>query len=297
MQKLVSHTVPLRVAADPIAPVNSPLRWVGGKAWMTSMLTTEIRRHRPVRYHEPFLGGGAVLLNMAADTPTVGSDINQELITFWRWLQSEPLKLYGALMQIITQYGGTKAGYLLVRDRFNSIPQHASIWDAAAFLYLNILCFNGIWRVNANNKFNVPFGDRDLSSFPSVDDLSAVSTRLQRSYLFTSPTFFCRSFEESIDTTVCDDAIFVDPPYYGTYAGYSKAAFGPAQQGALAEALRVAASKGVYVYATNSDTPEIRCMYSWASITLVNEPRRVAANGDRAKAKCVLIRSHPLRVL
>lgn len=266
------------------------LRWVGSKAWVAEQLAQEILFVAPKQYHEPFLGSGAVLLRVAeSGTPCFGSDLNAPLINLWVWIQRDAAAVCRAAARLADQFGDDQNGYNTVRQRFNATPRHTSLADAAAVLYLNTTCFNGIWRENAKGEFNVPYGKRSAKKFLATD-LSAVASRLRVA------EFSACNFTDALTRVSPGDAVFCDPPYAPTsseFEDYVAGGFGAELQRNLAADLQRLAERGVAVWATNSDTPLIREIYAWADVDTLREPRRVAANGNRNAAPCVIIRGGP----
>jgi DNA adenine methylase len=179
--------------------VESPLRWAGGKRWLVSRLRRLAGDADFGTYHEPFLGGGSVFLGLRGFSWAYLSDANEELMETFATIRDHPKRVAdGARL-----YANTAETYYEVRD---SAPR-GRIARAARFLYLNHTSFNGIYRVNLNGRYNVPFGGGRNAQIPTADDLRAVSDRLKRSSLRT------RDFAECIDQVRAGDLVFLDPPY------------------------------------------------------------------------------------
>ena len=154
------------------------LKWAGGK----SQLLAQFRLHYPPelrsgtihRYIEPFLGGGAVFVDVAQRYDIAEAhlfDINAELILTYTVVQREPRRLIEAMAGHRRHYiahddGGRSAYFYQVREHYNAqrslidfaVFSDAWISRAADMIFLNKTCFNGLFRVNASGGFNVPFG-------------------------------------------------------------------------------------------------------------------------------------------
>ncbi len=132
------------------------LKWAGGKRY----LIPEIKKYWPeIRgtYYEPFLGGGAVLLAFQPPRAVV-NDINAELINCYTVVRDAVEDLITCLGEFAGK--NDEASYYAVRewDRFPSFRDRSKVERAARIIYLNKTCYNGLFRVNSQGQFNVPFG-------------------------------------------------------------------------------------------------------------------------------------------
>ena len=141
------------------------LKWVGGKA----QLLDKIREMLPAdfdpnthMYYEPFLGGGAVLLDINPSRAIV-SDINPELINVYQQIKHNVELVISDLSKFDRcheGYDNPKGFYYDVRNDFNKYLGAKTSTQAARFIYLNKHCFNGLYRVNSKGEFNVPFNGK-----------------------------------------------------------------------------------------------------------------------------------------
>lgn len=266
------------------------IRWVGGK----TKLLPEIRKYVPKDikcYYEPFVGGGAVLLDIDPSVPAVAGDSNWELINFYRVLKAAPHDL-------VYEFRGFKNDeetYYRVRDWdrqedgwFDSL---SPLLHAARFLYLNKTSFQGLWRVNRKGQHNVPYSHPKKINVDD-SDVAVVSARLQ------TVDFVCEDFEKVIDRANEGDFVYVDPPYIPiddskAFVGYTDGLFHYADQVRLRDALVRAGARGVKVLVSNSDTPLSRELYKDFTIETVSVRRLVAPNNEsRVRTTEILARNY-----
>lgn len=195
-------------AAHPVVPL---LRWAGSKRSLLSVLLRRVPSQIG-RYYEPFVGSASLFFAIAPSDATLG-DLNADLIQAYAQVKSTPEDV-GAL---VNKWPTTKDAYLEIRS--NPPESLSPVERAARFIYLNRLCFNGIYRTNRQGQFNVPFGSRS-GSMPTLTAFTKCSALLQRADLVTG------DFESTIANAVAGDFVYLDPPYsqavsdnYGVY-GY-----------------------------------------------------------------------------
>lgn len=227
------------------------LKWAGGKNWFVNQ---EYKR-LPLQYNryiEPFLGGGSVFFFMNPEQAIL-SDINAELINAYICLRDEFENVYRNLH--IHQIKNSEEYYYLVRSR-NTRTNAAS---AARTIFLNKACFNGIYRVNKNGGFNVPYGKVKNVIF-NKNDLYDSSIALKNAEIL------CQDFEKTIDLAEQGDFVFCDPPYAvsnkdNRFVSYTAKLFYWKDQVRLSQALTRAAQRGVKILMTNVDHKAIYDLY------------------------------------
>lgn len=232
-----------------IAKAKPFLKWAGGKVQLLSQFQTyypeELKIGSIDRYVEPFLGGGAVFLDIAQNysiTSAYLSDINEELILAYRVIQRDPETMLEYLEQLSRQYYALdeeerKSLYYDTRTLYNqerhTIDYHsyseAWIQRAAHMIFLNKTCYNGLFRVNRQGGFNVPFGKYKKPRILDIENILNVSKMLQIAEIcwgeFTDSEAFIheRSF------------VYFDPPYRpisrtSSFTSYSKNVFSDEEQ-------------------------------------------------------------------
>ena len=224
------------------------LRWPGGKR----KLLPEILEHLPDRidrYHEPFVGGGAVFFALADRIGSaVLSDTNADLVNAYRVVRDSLPELEDALADHAAQHHDPDY-YYRVRDG----DADGAIASAARFVYLNTTCFNGLQRFNQDGRFNVARGTRPGSSVLNRPVLRAASRALRKARLVVM------DFEHAAPPGA--DFVYCDPPYDGTFAGYTADGFGDGDQVRLRDAAMRWSAAGAAVLLSNADTPFVRELY------------------------------------
>lgn len=179
----------------------SIFKWAGGKFGVLE----QIFRYLPEgkRLIEPFVGGGAVFMN-AGYQENLLNDVNADLINFYKTLQREAHSLITLAHRFFLDYN-TQEGFLAVRNAFNK-QVYDDLHRAAAFLFLNRHCFNGLTRYNQAGEFNVGYGKYKTPYFP-LQEMEAFLGAEGRS------EFVCGDFAAVIEGAGEGDVIFCDPPY------------------------------------------------------------------------------------
>ncbi|AGY41382.1 adenine-specific DNA methyltransferase [Mesoplasma florum W37] len=257
------------------------LKWVGGK----TQLLTEINKRKPKKfknYFEPFVGGGAVFLNQAIKNTTI-SDLNKELINMYQTIKRTPIKLINQLDEFIIKYNENPEGfYLQLRnlDRDpNFIKNNSKVFRAARTIFLNKTCFNGIYRVNSQGFFNVPWNKKETA--PSVYDKKNIK---EISKYLKTVKIKNTSYENILKYIQKGDFIYIDPPYdkikNDTFIEYNKNEFGKKEQIKLSEFAREINKKQAYFMISNHNTEFINEIYSDFKIEVVYAKRSVNSKGS-----------------
>lgn len=230
---------------------NTFLKWAGGKRWFVNhenkRFPTEYNR-----YIEPFLGSGAVFFYLQPQEAIL-CDINMDLINTYISVRDEIDAVYRNLR--IHESNHSRTYYYTIRDRRTRTTATA----AARMIYLNKACFNGIYRVNNQGKFNVPFGTRTELSF-NRESLIGSAHDLRNAQIL------CQDFQETIELAQENDFLFCDPPYAvinedARFISYTAALFSWDDQIRLAMSLERAKERGVKIIMTNVNHEEVRALY------------------------------------
>jgi len=266
----------------PLVKCSPFIKWAGGKR----QLLVELDQRLPPAwntYYEPFIGGGALLVNLDNHqliSRAVIADLNSELINLYRVVQDKPESLIAALED--DDLRNDEASYKALKERFNTIignPLH-EIERAALLIYLNKHGFNGLWRVNRKGKFNVPFGSHKNRSIPSGASIMKFSALLAKVKILNA------DFEAAVKTARKGDFIYFDPPYQplsktANFTDYNSRGFRFEDQERLARLFRKLTKKGVHLMLSNSKVPAIEDLYEGFRIETVTAKRFINCNGER----------------
>jgi DNA adenine methylase len=247
------------------------IKWAGGK----TKLLPELVKHLPStygRYYEPFIGGAALFFHLEPADAVLG-DLNPNLINVYRTLAQAPGAVIDELRSHANWHRTRPNWYYEVRAAWNESGV-GDIWRAAAFLYLNRTCFNGLWRVNKKGEFNVPKGDYKNPTICDAENLAAAAVVLSRAAIRHG------SYALTVEDAKAGDLVYFDPPYDGTFTGYTDEGFNRTAQRDLAWAVRDLAERGCHVVVSNSDTPLIRELYADFTIHSINAPRAINSDGE-----------------
>lgn len=204
-----------RTIPSPWAP---PLKCQGIKTRLVPFLARTLRWSGEGRWVEPFLGSGAVALNLRPRAALL-CDTNPHLVRFYEAIQAGHLTPEGVAHRLTRE--GDRIGregdvaYRQIRDRFNAEG------DPLDFLLLNRACFNGLVRFNARGAFNVPFcrkPDRFRPAF--VTKVANQVGRARDAMAGRDWTFRVADWRETLAEVRADDFVYLDPPYLGRFADY-----------------------------------------------------------------------------
>lgn len=241
-------------------------KWAGGKTQLLDKLDNFIPKAFN-RYFEPFLGSGALFYHLASvrNKRFVAylSDVNTDLINAYRVVKSNAEELIDILRTYKIEYHkAPKKFYYELRDRFNT-ENSSHIKKAAGLITLNKTCYNGLYRVNSDGKFNVPMGryknpiicdSKNLRNASLI--LGSIETHL---YSDDYQRILTNKAQEG-------DFVYLDPPYNpvtstSNFTGYTEAKFTKKDQECLAKIFKVLDARGCNILLSNSNTKFIRELY------------------------------------
>jgi len=263
------------------------LRWVGGKKRLAGVLGGFVPSvERDGRYFEPFFGAGSLFFCLRPPRAVIG-DSNRELIACLRRVRNRPDLVWRHLRPCLALRG--ERAYIHARSLFNRLSD--SYQRAALFIYLNKSCFNGIWRVNKNGLFNVPYGHKDGVAFPSLNDLAEVSRAFRRAKIRVG------DFAQTVSDAGRGDFVYLDPPYpplNGTafFCHYTKERFNRNDHARVAEVFRLLTSRGCNVLLSYADVPLVRELYKGCRTIEVSTQRYVASHGRRYEVSDLAIMNY-----
>ncbi len=238
------------------------VKWAGGKG----RLLMELAARAPVRfgrYFEPFAGGAAMFFMLGRPGSVIG-DVNADLIATYRHVAGNVDAVIIRLRDHERLHG--LRHYNAVKRKWNRPCGFRDGHDrAAAFLYLNRACFNGLWRVNRAGQFNVPMDTTRTEIAFDLDNLRAAAETLKRAHIRSG------GYRETLApiagwSAARGDLVYFDPPYdpvseTASFTGYAAGGFTRDDQRALASYAYTLQRRGVAVMLSNSDTPFVRSQY------------------------------------
>lgn len=241
------------------------LKWAGGKG----QLLNKIRPLYPQglgnqinKYIEPFIGGGAVFFDIISSYKLdkyIINDINKELINTYKAIQQDIHSLLEYLSKITSYYKKLSTEernlfYYDIRNKYNSIVLNSciNVEKAALFIFLNKTCFNGLYRVNRNNQFNVPAGKYKDPAIYDKENLLNISQILQKVEILWGDFATTSNYIDN------NTFIYIDPPYRpltktSSFTNYSTYIFDDKEQIRLSSFINDIDKKGAYVLSSNSD--------------------------------------------
>ena len=296
------------------------LKWVGGK----TQLLKELEKRLPpcpeggYDYVEPFLGGGALFFRLQEKKrikSALLNDANAELILCYRVVKENVQGLIDELTKIEEEIPidmeERKDQYFDVhRKKWNEHPctdplrmdlQKATNRTALT-IYLNKTCFNGLYRVNSDGKFNTPFGFPKNREICDEKTLKAAHVALQGVTLSNKSCFDLEIFESRKW-----NFIYFDPPYRPitptSFVAYDKSGFNDDHQEELRDfAIRCEENK-IFVMLSNSDPknfgqkdPHFDKLFKDFDLKRVFAKRMVNSDGGkRGKISEILVTTKPER--
>jgi DNA adenine methylase len=266
------------------------LKWAGGKR----QLLPEIRKYLPQKiktYYEPFIGAGAVLFDIQPKKAVI-NDINTELVNVYETIKNHA----DELIEDLKKHENDKDYFYEIRDldRRPEYKQLSPIERASRIIYLNKTCFNGLFRVNSQGQFNVPFG-----KYKNPQIVNEVVIRAVHNYLSSNDVqIMNEDFEAVVETAKKGDFVYFDPPYdpvsdTSSFTGYSLDGFNKDDQKRLKYLFVELDKRGVNVMLSNSATDFIKELYEGFNIQIVSASRNINANASgRGKIDEVLVMNY-----
>ncbi|HNS95816.1 MAG TPA: DNA adenine methylase [Polyangiaceae bacterium] len=258
----------------PQVPFAKPfVKWAGGKRKLVPLLL----RHAPKTfgtYHEPFVGGGALFYALRPSRAVL-TDANARLVRTYRGIRDD----VEGVIERLRSYPHDHDFFMKLRK--TKVDEGSDADVAAWFVYLNKTGFNGLYRVNRNNEFNVPFGDQPNPTICDEDNLRACSRTLRQTDIEV------QDFSEVLTRARKGDLVYFDPPYLplsasSSFVAYTQGGFGPQDHERLRDVALMLKRRGVHVLLSNSAHPLVRELYGkHFHIEEVLAARAINSRGDR----------------
>lgn len=237
------------------------LRWAGSKRWLARQIIPLLPRQFG-KYYEPFLGSGALFFLLTPNHALL-SDRCNKLIDVYATIRTDAY----SVVRYLRPLKPNRDLFYAIRNR----PSRGRLKRAAEFVYLNKTCWNGLYRVNSEGRFNVPYGMPKTDFIADFNNLHACSKALQK----PGVTLQSCDFEAALRDVQRGDLVYLDPPYVtqhnnNGFIDYNETLFSWEDQKRLANFARQLADIGAYVIVTNAHHNEVLELYrGFCSHTLV----------------------------
>lgn len=265
------------------------VKWAGGKR----QLLGQIKERRPLEYNkyfEPFIGGGAVLFELAPENALI-NDINKALVNTYRQISNNTKEFIDIIQQLDEDmWEDGKEYYLEQRKKYNSKLENEEydVELASLLVFLNKHCFNGLYRVNSKGLFNVPYNNSRTVSI-DVENIYRVAEYLQ------NVTILQGDFEKACQEATKGDFVFLDSPYAPlnptSFDSYTKDGFDVESHQRLANLFDELTARGCYCMLTNHNTQFIRDLYQDKGyrMDVVDVRRSINSNANNRVGKEIII--------
>jgi len=246
------------------------VKWAGGKQGLCDRLIEYFPPNFD-RFFEPFLGGGSVFFALLPEKAVLG-DLNEWLLDTYFAIRDDWKKV----ANILDILPNTREDYLRIRE-IN--PNKLGLYERAAhFIYLNKTCFRGLFRVNQQNQFNVPYGEYQRRYY-DAKNLAAVASALKNA------EFRKCDFELCLHDATEGDFVYFDPPYYklGGYSDFNRYTSGQFRANdhiRLAAVCRELDERGIKWAVSNSNTRFIRNLFTGYAMIPISNRREINLNSQ-----------------
>ena len=261
------------------------LKWAGGKTQLLSDLLPKVPSSYG-RYIEPFLGGGAMFFALQPENAII-SDSNPELINMYHQIADN----VDDVIYHLKKYVNTEDEFYSVRDLDWTVLSKAEA--AARTIFLNRTCFNGLYRVNKQGKFNVPYGKYKNPKICDEEGLYAASEALKKAVILCGDYFLVLEHYAQPG-----DFVFLDPPYLpvsenADFKRYTKEQFYKEDHIELSKMITKLHERGCYVILTNSNHPLVHELYSSYRIDVIQTKRHISCDGNTRTGEDVIVTIPP----
>lgn len=267
-------------------------KWTGGKRQLLGKLISYMPETYN-RYFEPFVGGGALFFDLAPEKAVI-NDLNEELINAYYQIKENPSSLIDLLLE--HKENNSKDYYLELRaaDRDGRISRMTGVERAARILYMLRVDFNGLYRVNSKNQFNVPYGRYKNPKIVDVDLIHQISSYLNENDIEILQT----DFADAVVEAQTGDFVYFDPPYIplnetSSFTSYTHEGFSYEEQVRLRNTFKELTDRGVYVMLSNSSSSLVEELYQGFNIHFVEAQRTNGAkSSSRGKISEIIVTNY-----
>jgi DNA adenine methylase len=231
------------------------VKWAGGKTQFLEIINL-LTPNNYNRLIEPFVGGGAVFLSLRSQQLVI-NDVNSELITTYQIIKEQPQEL----IKLLSEYEKKHSQEFYEQLKRQEPESLSELETAARFIYLNKTCYNGLYRVNSQGEFNVPWGQKEQVKLFDKENILAISEYLNKNEI----QILNQDYQKLLPLIKKNDFLFVDPPYDSEngngFTSYSTNKFTRENQQELLSFLKKAEKQGANWLLTNHATSFIKEIY------------------------------------
>jgi DNA adenine methylase len=249
---------------------------------------SEIKKYLPIdisncTYYEPFVGAGAVFFDLQP-TKAVINDYNKQLMLTYNAIKENVAELIELLK--VHNKMNSKEYYYEIRNLDRDSTKFDKLTNtekAARLIFLNKTCFNGLYRVNSQGFFNVPYGKYKNPTICEEVVLHQVSNYLNANII----KIFNKDFASAVSGADKNSFIYFDPPYHSpnkaNFTGYQAEGFNEDEQKRLRNVMVEMTNRGVKCLLSNSDTNYIRELYNFDCFDIISVQAKRAINSDSTR--------------
>ena len=260
------------------------LKWAGGKRNIMSVLVDRIspKATKNNTFYDVFGGGASVSIEMSKYfNKVILNDISEEIISTYEVIRDNPKQLIAQLK--IAEKLNSKDFYYKIRkwDRSSLIDQKSKIEKAMRTIYMNRVCFNGLYRVNSKGQFNVPYGRYKNPKICDEENIIELSNLFRTKISISNHDFWVATHDVK-----AGDVVYFDPPYgiekASSFIGYNQNQFNHFEQERLKLFMDDLTSKKVFCIQSNSATESIERYYKnyISELSYIPVHRSVGAKGS-----------------
>ncbi len=283
---------PRRIIDYTWRPLSPFVKWAGGKTQLLERLRDNMP-HTFGTYYEPFIGGGALFLDVQPNKAVI-NDVNEQLLNVYRWLRNDAEALIEKI-RVLDSLECDKERYYELRDKYNEkiSLNELDVDCAALMIWINKHCFNGLYRVNSKGLFNVPYNNKKSGTSMDEDNLRNIGEYLSSNDI----QIIQGDFADACNKAVKGDFVYFDSPYVpvsetASFTDYTKDGFSYADHVRLAELFIGLDKKGVNVMLSNNDVPLVHELYHGYKIIEVDARRSINSDASKRTGKEVIIKNY-----
>jgi len=268
------------------------VKWAGGKRQIIEQLKFNMPKTYN-RYYEPFIGGGALLLDIQPQNAVI-NDVNKQLLNVYRQLKVNS-ELVISILKELDSVICDKEHYYEMRSKYNEkiVTQVLDAECAALTIWINKHCFNGLYRVNQKGMFNVPYNNKVSGSSMNEENLRNIGLYLNSNIIEIREG----DFEDACSDVSAGDFVYFDSPYVpvsetANFTDYTKDGFSLDDHKRLAALFKNLSDKGVLIMLSNHNTPLVRELYKSFFIQKINVRRSINRNAHKRVGEEVIIKNY-----